>query len=211
MQRAAPPAAGAEALRQHATHSSNSSRRKCPVADRRARTRSNSASSCHSLRGHLGGDLLRQHVERIPRDAQPVELAAPHGIEQRRALDQLVARQTGTAGPWRCRRPMPGASHALQEGVDRSASSRSGTRDPHRRCRCRARARRSPPAPSARRASGAARRRGAAPWQGCRDARRHSPRPARSDRCRATRSASRRVLTNTSVVRCSRMSSASRS
>ena len=35
--------------------------------------------------------------------------------------------------------------------------------------------------------------------------------PRRSDRCRATRSASRRVLTNTSVVRRSRTSSASRS
>ena len=40
----------------------------------------------------LGDDLLRQHVERRGQHVQCIELAAAHAIEQRGALDQLVAR-----------------------------------------------------------------------------------------------------------------------
>ena len=45
---------------------------------------------------------------------------------------------------------------------------------------------------------------GAAPWPGCRGARRRRPRRGVRTAARAARSAMRRVLTNTSVVRCSR-------
>src|SRR5262249_2878251 len=38
-------------------------------------------------RSNLGDDLLRQHVERLLGDRQLIELAAPHGIDERRALD----------------------------------------------------------------------------------------------------------------------------
>src|SRR6185369_8760201 len=40
----------------------------------------------------LGDDLLREDVERSAQDRERVELAAANAIEQRRALDQLVAR-----------------------------------------------------------------------------------------------------------------------
>ena len=42
--------------------------------------------------GHFGDDLLRQHVQRRARDAQCVEFAAAHAVEQRGAFDQFVAR-----------------------------------------------------------------------------------------------------------------------
>ena len=40
---------------------------------------------------HFGHDLLRQHVERLGRDRDAVQLAAPHGVEQRCTFDQLIA------------------------------------------------------------------------------------------------------------------------
>ena len=43
-------------------------------------------------RGHLGDDLLRQHVERPVRDRETIEFAATHAVEERRALDEFVAR-----------------------------------------------------------------------------------------------------------------------
>ena len=42
-------------------------------------------------RRHLGHDLLRQHVERMRGNAQSIELAATHRIEERHRFDQLVA------------------------------------------------------------------------------------------------------------------------
>ena len=48
---------------------------------------------------HLGDDLLGQHVERLLRDAQRVQLAAPHGVEQRGALGQVVEREREQAAP----------------------------------------------------------------------------------------------------------------
>ena len=152
--------------------------------------------------GDLGDDLLRQHVERRLRDAQRVELAAAHAVEQRRALDQVVARL----------REQPALGHAADvrgrsgrraAGRRRSsAASRAGRPGRRRRCRCRARATRSRPAPSARRASAAARRRAAVPCARLPWCAATRSLPSRSPRWRAARSAMRRVLTNTSVVRC---------
>ena len=41
--------------------------------------------------GDFRHDLLRQHVQGRGRDVQRVELATAHGIEQRRAFDQVIA------------------------------------------------------------------------------------------------------------------------
>ena len=40
------------------------------------------------LGGRFGDDLLREHVERLLRDADAVELAVPHGAHHRRAFDR---------------------------------------------------------------------------------------------------------------------------
>ncbi len=45
------------------------------------------------LRRDLRRDLLRQHIERLRRDRQPVEFATAHAVEQRGAFDEIVARQ----------------------------------------------------------------------------------------------------------------------
>ena len=42
-------------------------------------------------RGHLGGDLLGQHIQSILGDLEPVQFAAADRLEQRRALHQFVA------------------------------------------------------------------------------------------------------------------------
>ncbi len=76
-----------------------------------------------------------------------------------------------TAGPSGCRRPHGRTGRPAAESWRSSAAIRAGRRDPHRRYRCRARARRSRPALSACRSSGAARRRADAPSPCCRDAR----------------------------------------
>ena len=71
------------------------------------------------LRGDLGDDLLRQHVERLLGDRQPVEFAAADSVEQRRAFDEIVARQRKQPP---LRRPVDrvaGAAGALQERRDR--------------------------------------------------------------------------------------------
>ena len=51
------------------------------------------------VKGHLGpilhrnfsNDVLRQYVERLMRDGQPVKLAAVHAIQQRRAFHEVIA------------------------------------------------------------------------------------------------------------------------
>ena len=71
-------------------------------------------------RRDFGHDLLRQHVEGLAGHAQPVELAAPHRSEQRRALDQVVARQREQPPLGRAAERVAGAADALQEGRDRA-------------------------------------------------------------------------------------------
>src|SRR5207249_7209778 len=71
-------------------------------------------------RRDFGDDLLGEHVERFSRYRDPVELAAPHGIEERRALRELVARQGKKS---RLRLSADGVIRppsTLQEGCDRA-------------------------------------------------------------------------------------------
>ena len=67
---------------------------------------------------HFGDDLLREHVERRFGNAQRVELAALHAIEQRRAFDELVARQREQPALRHAADMVPGAADALQERCD---------------------------------------------------------------------------------------------
>ncbi len=68
--------------------------------------------------GHLGHQLLGQHVQRGDRGLEQVEAALAHGGEQGGALDQLVPRRRVEAPGGR---PVPvvvGPAHALEEGPD---------------------------------------------------------------------------------------------
>lgn len=70
--------------------------------------------------GHLGHDLLGQHVERLRRHHQCVQFAAAHAVEQGGAFDQVVA--GGREQP-RLRRAVDavaGTAGALQERGDRA-------------------------------------------------------------------------------------------
>ena len=69
-------------------------------------------------RRHLGHDLLGQHVERLRGEDDPVQLAALGGIDQRRALHEIVARQREQPALGRAVDGMAGAADALQEGGD---------------------------------------------------------------------------------------------
>ena len=120
-ERAAPAAPGGEAFGEHARR-----RRRTP---RRVRSRK--------------GQARRQPVEKLvlraspapPTSAticcastssgcsgidEPVELAAPTRVEQRRAFDELVARQREEAPLGRPADGVAGAADALQEGRDRA-------------------------------------------------------------------------------------------
>src|SRR5690606_38877619 len=44
-------------------------------------------------RGTLRHDLLGEHIDRILRNLESIQLAATHGIEQCRAFDEIVARE----------------------------------------------------------------------------------------------------------------------
>ena len=140
-----------------------------------------------------------------------VELAAAHAVEQRRAFDQLVARQRKQPPLRRAADRMAGAADALQEARDRArraeladeidvadvdAELERGGRDQRLELAVLQPLLGVEPLLLA---------------PGCRDARSTCSSPSRSDSCRATRSAMRRVLTKTSVVRCASISSASRS
>ena len=69
-------------------------------------------------RGDFRHDLLRQHIERLGGNAQAIELRAPHAVEQRRAFDEIVARQREKPALRRTAQAVPGASDALQQSRD---------------------------------------------------------------------------------------------
>ena len=91
-QRSASASAGCEPVGQHADNRSEIVTRQIairprathPVVQRILRP---------VLRAHFRHDLLRQHIERLIRNGQPIELAAPDAIQQSCAFDQIVARQ----------------------------------------------------------------------------------------------------------------------
>src|SRR6266536_1341337 len=89
--RATPAAAGAEAVRQHAHHRREILPRQRAIGRGTAHERIEFVLVPFA-RGHFGDDLLRQHIERLLRDREAVELAAADAVEQRRALHQLIAR-----------------------------------------------------------------------------------------------------------------------
>lgn len=68
--------------------------------------------------GRLGHDMLREHVERRMRHDECIELAAPRAVDERRALDQIVARIRKEPALGRCAHLVPRAAHALQECGD---------------------------------------------------------------------------------------------
>ena len=72
------------------------------------------------LRRDFGDDLLCQHIERLLGERQPIELAAAHTVEQRRALDELVARQREEAALRRAGDRMSRTPDPLQEARDRA-------------------------------------------------------------------------------------------
>ena len=72
------------------------------------------------LRGDFGDDLLRQHVERLLGDRQPIELAAANAVEQRPAFDELVARQREQPALGGALDRMARAPDALQKRRDRT-------------------------------------------------------------------------------------------
>ncbi|MCW0461171.1 hypothetical protein NB717_002239 [Xanthomonas sacchari] len=72
------------------------------------------------LAGHLGDELLGEHVQRRIEHAQRIQFAAAHAIQQGRALDQVVARLRKQARLRRAAHRVAGAAGALQERGDRT-------------------------------------------------------------------------------------------
>ena len=118
-QRAAPAAACGEALGQHAHDSSE-------ILARQVAIRPGAPQQREQLvlvplpRGDFRDDLLREHIERLRGNAQPVEFAAPHAVEQRGALHQIVARQRKQPPLGRAADRVAGPSDTLQEAGDRA-------------------------------------------------------------------------------------------
>ena len=74
-----------------------------------------------------GHNLLRQNVQRILRDADAIEVAAPHGAHQRRTFDQFAARRREDAALRNGPVPMARAADALPR--DRDGPGRSDLAD----------------------------------------------------------------------------------
>ena len=70
------------------------------------------------LRRHHGDRLLRQHVEGSDRHVQRIELTAPNRVQDRCALDQLVAGEREQPALRGAVHRVAGAAGALQEGRD---------------------------------------------------------------------------------------------
>ena len=112
-------AAGGEALRQHA-HDGIEFRpleiavRVCPASE--CEQTVFVPFACRDFRH----DLLGEHVERSGGNGQTIKLTAAHRIEQRGALDEIVARQRKEPPLGRTPDRVAGPTHALQECGDRS-------------------------------------------------------------------------------------------
>ena len=116
---AAPAAAGAEALGQHADEREKILARQ--IAERPgAADQREEPLLAPFLGGGFGDDLLRHDIEREFGDRETVELAAPDRIEERGAFDKLVARQREETALGRAFDGMAGAADALQERRDRA-------------------------------------------------------------------------------------------
>jgi hypothetical protein len=121
-------------------------------------------------RRHFGDDLLGKHVEGLRRNRNAVELTAPHGIEERRALDQLVARQREKPRLRLTSHRVVGTACALQERGNRAWRAELADELDVADVDAELERRRGDQRAAAHRFSTAARRRNAAPSRGCRDA-----------------------------------------
>ena len=95
-QRAAPAAAGGEALGQHAHDGGEILARQRPIGPGPADQRKKLVFVPFPPRD-LGDDLLRQHVERLLR-CEPIELAAPHAVDSA-AHSTSSSRESGNSRP----------------------------------------------------------------------------------------------------------------
>ena len=203
-------AARREAVRGHRDHGIEILAREVAVRPRAPHQGEELVFGALAARG-FGDDLLGQHVERrIVRD-DAIQLAGSNCAQKRRALDEIVARGREEPSFGRAGDRVARSADALQHGGD--AVRRSDLADEVDVAdvdaeleRCGGDQRLQRPVLQT-----ALRRRAASPSTGCRGAPSPRPSPRRSLRCRATRSAIRRVLTNTRVVRCAPISSVSRS
>ena len=90
--RAPAPALRREAVGEHPRDRDEALLREIAIA-RRAREARVQILDSPLAHPDLGDDLLREHVERRAARLDRVELGAPDRIEQRRAFDEVVARQ----------------------------------------------------------------------------------------------------------------------
>ena len=119
MQRAAPAAAGVEAVGQHGDDRIEFLARQLAIRPGAAHQREQLVLAPF-LRGDLGDDLLRQHVERLRRGSPGGRARRDGRVEQRGAFDQVVARQREQPALGRAADRVAGAADALQEGRDRA-------------------------------------------------------------------------------------------
>jgi hypothetical protein len=118
-ERAAPATAGAEALGQHRDQS-------CEILPGERAIGPSAPDERIELvlgplaRGHFGHDLLRQHVERLLENRQPIELAARGAVEKGGAFHQIVAGEREQAPFWRAGDGMSRTPYPLQQARDRA-------------------------------------------------------------------------------------------
>ena len=121
-ERAAAPAAGAESLSQHADAIVEIFSPQVAIGIGAAKQ----LEQCifgPLPRGDFGGDLLGQHIQGIAGNDEAIQLAAPHRIEQRRALDEIITRERKQSALGRAADRVSRASDALQKRVDRARRS----------------------------------------------------------------------------------------
>ena len=115
---AAPPAPRGEPGREHVDHRLERPRVEGAVGPGAPDEGEQGPRLPFAPRRHLGHDLLREHVERLLRQGEGVELAPADRVEERRALHEVVPAQ-GEESALRGRvDPVPGAPDPLQEGRD---------------------------------------------------------------------------------------------
>ena len=116
-QRGAAAAPRREAVRRHREHGVEVASLEVAIRPRAAHEREQLVFGVLAA-ARFGDDLLREHVQRrIVRDDR-VQFAAPDGPEQRRALDQIVARRRKDASLRRARDRVAGSADALEQRGD---------------------------------------------------------------------------------------------
>ncbi len=117
--RAPAPAVRREAVREHPRDSDEALLGQIAIArrTREARVQILDPPLTHP---DFGDDLLREHVERRAARPDRVELGAPDRVEQRRALDEVVARQREEPALRQPAEPVARAADALEKSRDRA-------------------------------------------------------------------------------------------